>query len=416
MQVLRGHAAHVLFMLAAIGSVSSPPLANIAAFVGLLAFFSIPGAGVRLRRAAAQPAGTALLAFLALMALAMTWADVEWPRRLAAWWSWRPLILLLFASALFDDARWKDRFAQALVAFLVLAALVSFALRLLPTPMGIDNEPGVILRNHATQGMAFVAGTVLAAMLAWGRPATARMRQALLAAMALFVANIALISTGRSAHLALLVAGALFAFSLLRGRRRWTALVLIPVLGAVLLASSSMVRERFTTAYGELDTVMTSPWETSTGLRIVIWTTTVELIRQRPLLGYGVGGLPPAYAALVHQRYTGWQAAEAKDTHNQYLHVMVEAGIPGVLAFLAFIVAVVRQRAAAPYRGAALALFAAWLVTSLFNSHFQTFAEAHLIGIVLGVLLAGGAAAQGEAGTGASAGASAAPAAAATSS
>jgi membrane associated rhomboid family serine protease len=35
-----------------------------------------------------------------------------------------------------------------------------------------------------------------------------------------------------------------------------------------------------------------------------------------------------------------------------------------------------------------LSLFLAWLATSLFNSHFQTFAEAHLIGLVLGVLLA----------------------------
>jgi len=126
---------------------------------------------------------------------------------------------------------------------------------------------------------------------------------------------------------------------------------------------------------------------------VVIWSTTRELIARRPLLGYGVGGFAPAYAQLVHQNYTGWQAAEAKDTHNQYLHVMVEAGIPGVLAFLFFLAGVVRQWAPSPYRATALALFGAWLLTSLANSHFQTFAEAHLIGLVLGMLLAGSQAA-----------------------
>jgi O-antigen ligase len=225
--------------------------------------------------------------------------------------------------------------------------------------------------------------------------------------MVLFVANIALVATGRSAHLALLVAGGVAAFSLMPGRRRWLVLVLVPLAGGALLASSSMVRERFATAYGEFGTVQTSPVETSMGLRSVIWETTRELIARRPLLGYGVGGFAPAYAELVHQHYTGWQAAEAKDTHNQYLHVMVEAGIPGVLAFLAFVAGVLRQPAPAPFRGAGIALLAAWLATSLFNSHFQTFAEAHLLDLVLGMCLAGGTVQPA---------ASAAPAAAATAS
>jgi len=58
------------------------------------------------------------------------------------------------------------------------------------------------------------------------------------------------------------------------------------------------------------------------------------------------------------------------------------------VAFAAFVAGVLRQRAPAPYRGAALALLAAWLCTSVFNSHFQTFAEGHLLALVLGVLLA----------------------------
>ncbi len=73
---------------------------------------------------------------------------------------------------------------------------------------------------------------------------------------------------------------------------------------------------------------------------------------------------------------------------------MVDAGIPGALAFVAFVFSVFRQEARAPYRGAAQALLLAWLFTSVFNSNFQTFAEAHLLALVLGVLLAGQAPAQ----------------------
>jgi O-antigen ligase len=379
-------AARLLFAIAAIGSVTSPPLANIAAALGLIAFCCVPQAWQRVCAAAAQPLGRGVLVFLATMAVAMLWADAPWGRRLAAWWSWRPLILMLVASTLFGAARWKDRFAYTVVGALVAAAIASFILRLMPNPILID-DPGILLRNHTTQGMAFVAGTALAVLLAWGRPASRRQRSFLLVALLLFFANIALIATGRSAHVALLVAGAIAGAAVLQGRQRWWVLVLIPLAGTLTLASSPMVRERFTQAYGELGTVQTSPSETSMGLRLIIWPTTLDLIAERPLLGYGVGGFAPAYARLIHQRYNDWRAAEAKDTHNQYLHVMVEAGIPGALAFLFFVAGVLRQRVPPPYRGVGLALFAAWLTTSLLNSHFQTFAEAHLIGLVLGVLL-----------------------------
>jgi len=379
--------ARGLFALAAIGSVTSPPVANIAAALGLIAFCAIPGAWPRLRAAAARPLGRGVLVFLLTMAVAMLWADAPWGRRLAAWWSWRPLILMLVGTALFDSAAARDRFARVLVGALALAAVASFVLRMMPNPVVID-DPGILLRNHTTQGMAFVAGTALAVLLAWGRPVSARGRWLLVGALLLFFANIALIATGRSGHVALLVAAALSAAAVLRGRQRWWVLVLIPVAGTLVLASSPMVRDRFTQAYGELGTVQTAPAETSMGLRLIIWPTTLDLIAERPLLGYGVGGFAPAYARLIHQRYSDWRAAEAKDTHNQYLHVVVEAGMPGALAFLFFLAGVLRQRAPPPYRGVGLALFAAWLTTSLLNSHFQTFAEAHLIGLVLGVLLA----------------------------
>jgi len=385
-------AARVCFTVAAAGCFTSPPLANIGAGLGLIAFAAMPGAWQRLRAAAARPVGVGLLVLLLTMAVAMLWADVPWGQRFAAWWSWRPLLLLLVASALFDAARSKDQFALALVGVLALAAVASFLVLLLPNPVFID-QPGIILRNHTTQGMAFVVGTVLAAMLAWGRPVSPRLRLALWGTIVLFVANLAFVTTGRSAHVAVLVAGALGAFSLTPGRRRWWAAAGVLLAGMAILASSSMVRDRFQTALGEIGTAMTVTSETSIGSRIVIWKTTGELIARRPLLGYGVGGFTPAYTQLIQQQqYAAWRA-EVKDAQNQYLRVMVEAGIPGVLALLAFVLGVLRQSAPAPYRGAARALFVAWLFTNLFNSHFQTFAEAHLIGLVLGVLLAGDGAA-----------------------
>jgi len=385
-------AARALFLLAAIGSVTSPPVCNIGAFLGLLAYAGSPQAWPRLRAAARRPLGRGILVLLAVLGAATLWAgDASWARRFAAWWSWRPLILVLVGSALFDSAPAKDRYARTFVAAMALAAVASFALRFSPHPVFID-DPGVLLRNHTTQGMAFVVAALLAVMLAWGRPVGRRERWLLMAAAVLFVANIVSITTGRSAHVALLVAVIVGGAARLGGRRRWLAWLVVPVLAAGLLAASPMVRERFEMVQTEVGTVDNAPVATSSGIRLYVWSTTWELITRRPLLGYGMGGFVPAYHRLIHEHVVdsaNWRdASRAQDTHNEYLHLLVEAGMLGLLAFGFFVVGALRQAAPAPYRTTAVATLFAWLATSLFNSHFQTFAEAHLLGLVLGTLLA----------------------------
>ena len=373
-------------LLATVGCFTSPPVTNIAAALGLIALFFIPGTWNALRAAAARPMGRSVLVLLAVMALAMLWSDAPLARRFGEWWRWRPLLLLLFLAPLFSAPQTKDRFAVALVGVLALCAAASFFSMLLPEP--IFDEPGVLLRNHTTQGMAFVVGSVLAATLAWGRPVSPRLRFFLVAALALFVANLALVTTGRSAHLAVLVAGASCAFSLTKARWRWGAAAGVLVFALAILASSSMVRERFAKGYEEIGTANTVTKETAIGSRIVIWNITRDLIARHPLLGYGTGGFPGAYSQELQNRHDAAWRAEVDDPQNEYLRVMVDAGVPGILAFAAFVFAVLRQQVQAPYRGAGRALLLAWLCTSVFNSHFQTFAEAHLLGLVLGVLLA----------------------------
>jgi O-antigen ligase len=378
----RAAAARRLFLLAAIGSFTAPPLANVAAGLGLLAWALAPGALDRTRALAATPAARAVALFLGVMAVAMLWADAPWGRRLGEWWSWRPLLLVLVGSTLFDTPAARLRFARALVAVLALAALVSFVLFLAPAWVLLD-ERGIILRNHVTQGMAWLAGLALCACL-W-RAAAGRERWLVGAAALLILANLALVATGRSPHVALLVMAAWIAPALVPQRPRMAAVVAL-ALTAALLGSSGMVRQGFGKVAGEMDTVMSSPVETSTGLRLIIWGTTRDILLAHPVLGVGVGGFAPAYARLIHERYSGWQASEAKDTHNQYLRVAVEAGIPGVLAFVILVFTLLRTAPAGLHGQVGTGLLLAWLVTSLFNSHLQTFGEAHLLGVVLGVL------------------------------
>ena len=387
-----GDAARVALIVVAVGSFVSPPLANVAAALALLlALASVP-MRARLVGVARQPLGMGALGLFATMTVAMLWADVSWHQRFDAWWNWRVLLLVVLAAAAFEPARWKLRFCEALVAVLALGAIVSFGLWWAKTSIDPDSR-GILFRNHVTQSMALAVGAVLALVLAAQAARPLRTRLLLAAAVALCVANMVSVASGRSGAVALVVAALGSAVLLLRGSRRWIGLVAVPAAAAALVLASPMLQQRFRLVAQEAPSLDCSGYENSTGLRLLLWRTTGNLIAAHPWLGYGVGGFTPAYEKEVrHQmqghEFSGWCARPVHDPHNQYLRVTVEAGVPGLLAFLGLMVGAVRQRAAQPYRGCALALLAAWCVTSLFNSHFQTFNEGHLIAVVLGALLA----------------------------
>ena len=395
----RPAAACVALIVAAIGSFTSPPVANVAVALALLLALASGPLRNRLAVAAAQPLGRAALLLLAVMTAAMLWAPVPWPARLAAWWNWRTMLLIVLAAAAFGEARWKERFCIALVAVASIGAIASFAL----WAAGASRDPlhpGTLFLNHVTQSMALAVGVLLAAMLAAQPQRPPRARWLLAAAALVCLANLVTITAGRSGQVALVVGALAAALLTLSGRRRWQAVAALVVAAGVVTAASPALQQRFARIAQEAPTLdCSTPEESSTALRLLLWRTTGDLIRARPWLGYGVGGFTPAYEAQVRsevagQPLTGWCARPAHDPHNQFLRVTVEAGLLGLIALLGLIVGAARQPAAQPYRACALALLAAWCTTSLFNSHFQTFNEGHLIALLLGALLAPDAAAQ----------------------
>jgi putative inorganic carbon (HCO3(-)) transporter len=68
--------------------------------------------------------------------------------------------------------------------------------------------------------------------------------------------------------------------------------------------------------------------------RLMGWTSAVEMIKQRPVTGWGPGMWPVVYPQFRLPEETH----HLPHAHNYYLHVAVEFGVPVVLALLAIIV------------------------------------------------------------------------------
>jgi O-antigen ligase len=333
----------------------------------------------------------ATLMLIAVVALAMLWADVPWRERWTANVSWRKLWMIPIALALMGPAVWKQRLAIAYVGVCGFAAAISFGIVVATgrLPTSVFDLAGSLLRNHSAQSMAFAAATFVALWLA-ADPALARpWRRAAAAAAGLFVLNMVFVTPGRSGYLALVVVlGVMAAFSL----RSWRGALAAAVVAALFVAAmgvSPLARDRIALAASEWSNAATLTEPTSMGIRAVLYENTLEIVRERPLFGTGTGGFGDVYAAHVKQKYTDWRVLPTVDPHNQYLFFLAEQGIFGLVAFLVFIAAGLADRGdGTRWRVVAVGLLLGWCATSMLSSHFKTFAEGHLVTLFLGAMLA----------------------------
>jgi O-antigen ligase len=387
-------ALRVCAFLVVAGAVSSPPLANVAAALCVIFCALLPDRKARLRLLADQP----MLRALAVLGLVLAAATLHtvllgggWRVAADGLWGWRHLLLIPIMAAAFAEVAPRRRF---IMAFVVLGALGAAAI-MLAAALGWSKDPpevppGLLFRNTVTQALFLALAGFLALLAAASALTGSRREKLVLLVCGIGVVGVLVVyQTGRSGFIALIVMVAVA--GLLRFRGITGLAVLLGVLGlaAAAVAYSPVQKQRFNIAVQELIQRDKTAATTSMGLRTLIWHDTALMIRERPLLGWGLGRYKDAHAAIIARGpAVAAMSHPSTDPHNQFLRLWVEAGLPGLIAFLAVLWGAWRQRGPRLYAVAGLSILAAWCVNSLFSSHFWVFNEGHLIAVFMGVLLA----------------------------
>lgn len=149
-----------------------------------------------------------------------------------------------------------------------------------------------------------------------------------------------ILAGGRSVWLA---AAVITAVMLIASRRRIRTLfgrhaaatVGCVLAGAILLSGVLVSRVELLVADWETLTEQNS-YDTSLGVRVLLWNHAIELIRERPLLGYGIQNTK----ALVQQAAHDADLSVRTFTHfhNGYLTIAVQSGIFGLIPLVAVMV------------------------------------------------------------------------------
>lgn len=299
-----------------------------------------------------------------------------------------PIIITLV-----DELQWNRRAWSALVAGLSLTLLVLWLDVWFDIPGTRTHGPSPVpdtgvFQHHIAQGMAlaFLAAYALHRAI---RSQAPLFRAAWLALTLADVAALVLINESRAGQLSVLVALGLVIVTHTPVRWRWGGAVAAVMLIAGITLSSQNIQSRFQIAWQEAQSFQTNGESTSVGARLKAWEAAIYYVQKDPWLGQGAG----AYEGTAHRHFAQsniCQLGVCEQPHNQFVMTLFEAGIPGLLLLLAFLLAPIwsSRKAGDPAARLALPLVGIFLATASFDSSLAIRPQAYFFLTALGVLMA----------------------------
>lgn len=208
----------------------------------------------------------------------------------------------------------------------------------------------------------------------------------------LALSNVLFVLSGRTGHV---VAIALLSLAIMweLPKNYRAAVVALPFLLALLLfASSSKVRDRLTLVKTEVQAYSTQTTSTtSSGIRLGLWHSAVNIIGQHPFAGAGVGSWSTEHNRVQRAQNPAHVDIQGNgNPHQEYLLWGVQLGIPGLLLFVGLMGSMWRDTLQMDkrYARSTQSVLAALAVACLFNSSIYDALIGDFFCVAIGLLLA----------------------------
>jgi O-antigen ligase len=326
------------------------------------------------RRELQSPAGLLPVLLWLLGLVGMLWADVPWTERVAGLGGFHKLLVIPLLLAHF---RRSERGSLALYGFL-LSCGVLLAVSCVGWMIGHNaygRGPGLFVRDYIAQSSEFLVcifALLGYAFESWRKGRVPYAAGAALLAL-LFLANILLVATGRTALVVMPLLLLVLGFRLRGWRGLVAAFVAAAVIAAVAWTVSPFLRMRVESTLADMRGYQNASGPGQTEVRIEMWRKAFGFLAAAPVVGHGTGSTQAQYRGVATG--AGATAIVADNPHNQILVVAIQLGTLGVAVLMAMWVAhlaMFRDDGLVPWIGVVIVLQN--VGSSLFNSHlFDSF-------------------------------------------
>ncbi|HPA83109.1 MAG TPA: O-antigen ligase family protein, partial [Thermoanaerobaculales bacterium] len=284
----------------------------------------------------------AVAAFVGFAALSLAWSG-DPAGGLAYLAKYRYLLLVpIIATSLRDDSR--DRVETAFLIGTALSLAVSYAVfaGLVRFRDAYPGNPAPSM-SHLDYSMVLAVGGLiaLARLLEEERPLRQRLAWA---ALATFVVSGLLINIGRSGQVAFVGAALVLTPVILGRRSRRAAAGGLAAVVVVLVAAYFAVgpfRSRVLGGVRELEAaVVEGRYDSNQGKRVAGAIVALDMVRERPLVGTGVGATMERFRELLDERHPELAPVVSwfPHFHNQYLQTVTETGLVGLASLIGLMV------------------------------------------------------------------------------
>lgn len=301
------------------------------------------------------------------------------------------LLFMLPAITLMQEERWRKRGMVAFGAAMLLTLALSLISVIGPMPFIRGSASGnhFVFRDYIAQNlmMSFFA----LVMLVQGKFETESWKRLVFFLLALLsIIDILFFVQGRTGYVSLALNLLVFITLLDNLKQRAIATLLIFLIGLAAFQYSTHFKSRVdlaVTEYKEQDEKKL----TSVGQRVEFFKKGVQLITERPLLGFGTGSYHKEFCRVADTQE--WCLAGTFHPHNQFISFGVQLGLAGVLAYLAYLFICVRQAwsQALETRILGIGMIATLVADSTLHAPLYLIAEAAFFILLLPLFMSSGA-------------------------
>lgn len=301
------------------------------------------------------------------------------------------LLFILPAITLLQDEKWRERSLWAFGAamFLTLALSMISAVWPLSFVLGTANGPRsnhFAFKDHIAQNLMMSFFALFIAMKAQTKN-DLRIKAILFSISILAIINILFFVAGRTGFLALALNFAAFIFFLPSKKQKAIGLVVIFFIAFLTFQFSNNFNNRVASAITEFKNQEKKEL-TSIGLRIEFFKKSIQLIKERPLTGFGTGSYAKEFCRVADS--AEWCEAGKFHPHNQFIAFGVQLGVIGIAAYLALLgtAATAALKQSELPKVCAIGLVAAIIVDSITHAPLFLVTEAQFFILLFSALLA----------------------------
>ena len=270
---------------------------------------------------------------------------------------------------------------------------LSFLMHLFDFWFWSRNAPN-ILQNHTAQGIYFSLAALMCIVLVREQKSTATTPW-LKALAILFFLNTFFVTDGRTGYLigGLCLISSVIIFSgqsKIRLKEVLAGSFVILIVITLSVIFDLPLKNGVELGFTNLINAFEADSHSSAGIRTIMWYYTAQMIANDWLFGTGSGGFEIGYTAVV-AGVKGWHGTITNNPHQQYLQIMAEYGLIGLILFLGFLAHLCRYilgESKGTYKISLIVILSSYIAMSMFNGVFTGPIAARLFWFLVPIIMA----------------------------